>query len=340
MELLKQLSEMPAAPGREERVRELIRAEVEPYCDHVEEDPLGNLLCTRRATVSSSDAQSVMIACHMDEIAFYVRSIDDNGFLRLKELGGFDARNLLARQVLIQGREDLYGVMNPSGPPVHIARPEDTKKIPRIIDFFVDTGLPVEEVKKRVRPGDPVTLVQPFRVLGDLATGKCMDNRAACWVGVRLLQLLEKTAYDLHVAFTVQEEVGVRGARACAYRVNPDIGIAVDVTLAVDTPGMPKEEGITDLGKGVAIKVMDSGSISDRGLVDAFIETAQTNDIPYQLEILPLGGTDAAGIQLTRGGVKVITLSVPCRYVHTVTETLHYGDLQGCVDLLRAYLSP
>jgi len=281
-----------------------------------------------------------MIACHMDEIAFYVRSIDDNGFLRLKELGGFDTRNLFARQVLIQGREDVYGVMNPGGPPVHIAKAEDKTKIPRIIDFFVDTGLPAAEVREKIRPGDPVTLVQSFRTMGDLATGKCMDNRAACWVGVRLLETLEQSEYDVHVAFTVQEEIGLRGAKTCAYRIDPDIGIAVDVTLAVDTPGMPNDEGITDLGAGVAIKIMDSASISDRGLVDDFIATAEDNDVRYQLEILPLGGTDAAGIQQTRGGVKVITLSVPCRYIHTVTETLHQADLKGCVELLRAFLEP
>lgn len=344
MELLRALSETPAAPGREERVRELIRARVAPYCDEIEVDALGNLLCTRRATrpATRNDDQPpkrVMLACHMDEIAFYVRRIDDNGFLRLKELGGFDTRNLFARQVLIQGREgDLYGVMNPSGPPVHIAKPEDKNKIPRVADFTVDTGLPADEVRRLVRPGDPVTLVQTFRTMGDVATGKCLDNRAACWVGVRVLEELERSSFDLHVAFTVQEEVGVRGARACAYRVQPDIGIAVDVTLAVDTPGMPADEGITDLGKGVAIKIMDSGSISDRDLVDRLIDCAESGEIPYQLEILPGGSTDAAAIQTARGGAKVVTLSVPCRYIHTVTEMISQKDLRGCVDLVLRYL--
>ena len=341
MELLKALSETPAAPGREERVRDLIRSRVEKFVDSVEADTLGNLVCIKRASNSSTEpAPRVMLACHMDEIAFYVRSIDDKGFIRVKELGGFDTRNLFARQVLIQGREDLVGVMNPTGPPVHIARDEDKKKIPRIIDFFIDTGLPRDEVAALVRPGDPVTLMQEFRTIGKLATGKCLDNRAACWVGVRLLEELEESKYDVYVAFTVQEEVGIRGARTCAYKIEPDFGIAVDVTLAVDTPGMPDGEGITNLGRGVAIKVMDSASISDRGLVDEFIATAEDANIPHQLEILPLGGTDAAGIQTAKGGVRVLTLSIPCRYVHTVTETLHQEDLRGCVDLLLRWLAP
>ena len=341
MELLKKLSETPGAPGREERVRSLIQKQIQPFVDELKVDELGNLIGIKYATVRTDEAPPrVMIACHMDEIAFYVRHIDKNGFLRVKELGGFDVRNLFARQVLIQGKKDIVGLMNPAGPPIHVATPEERKKLPKISDFYIDTGLPVEEVKKLIRPGDPVTLIQEFRTIGDHATGKCLDNRVACWVGIRLLEELSESPYDVHVAFTVQEEIGVRGAKACAYSINPDIGIAIDVTLALDVPSTPPEEVITRLGDGVAIKIMDGLSISDRGLVDAMIESAEDKNIPYQLELLPRGGTDAAGIQLSRGGVRVITLSVPCRYIHTVTETIHQGDLRACVDLLLEYLSP
>lgn len=340
MKLLKKLSETPAAPGREERLRDLIKNRVETFCDDVEVDPLGNLICTKRATdPPASGPLKVMVSAHMDEIAFYVRKIDQDGFLRVNELGGFDVRNLFARQVMIQGRRDLFGVLNPSVPPVHLATAEERKKLPLIKDFYIDTGLPHDQLLELVRPGDPVTLVQTFREMGANATGKCMDNRVACWVGIRLLEQLKTSRYDLSVAFTAQEEVGIRGAKTCAFKVQPDIGVAVDVTLAIDTPGVPKEDGITELGKGIAIKIMDSASISDRGLVDELIAVAEENDITHQLEILPRGGTDAHGIQLSRGGVKVVTLSVPCRYVHTVIETIHKDDLQGCVDLLLAYLA-
>jgi endoglucanase len=341
MELLKILSETPAAPGREHRVRELIRENVAQHADRIEVDALGNMICFKAATnPGSSPPKKVMLSCHMDEIAFYVRSVDEDGFIRLQELGGFDVRNLFARQVLIQGRRDIYGVMNPGGRPIHIAKEEDKNKLPRIIDFCVDTGLSKEDLDEIVRPGDAVTLVQTFRTLNRYATGKCLDNRCACWVGIRILAELQSSDVDLYVAFTVQEEVGIRGARTCAFSIDPDIGIAVDVTLAVDVPGIPKEEGITKLGEGVAIKVMDSGSISDADLVNELIEHCEAGDIAYQLEILPRGATDAAGIQTARAGVRVVTLSIPCRYIHTVTETIHQDDLRGCVDLLLRYLSP
>ncbi|MBN1944177.1 MAG: M42 family metallopeptidase [Bradymonadales bacterium] len=340
MELLAQLSETPGASGREDRIRNLIKEMVEPHADNVTVDPLGNLICLKRATRQSEQPpRRVMVSCHMDEIAFYVRRIDDNGFIRIKEVGGFDTRNLYARQVLIQGREDILGVLNPGVPPIHLAKEEDKKKSLQINDFYIDTGLSKEELTELARTGDPVTLLQTFRTMGKLATGKAMDNRAACWVGIRLLQEIQDTPNDLYVAFTTQEEVGLRGAKTCAYSIEPQIGIAVDVTLAVDTPGTPKDEGVTELGKGVAIKVMDSGSISDPALLEEFIELARQEEIKHQLEILPRGGTDAGGIQLTRGGVRVITLSVPCRYVHTVTETIHQEDLRNTVDLLIAYLS-
>ena len=338
MELLKILSEMAGAPGREERVREYIQTQVKDHADEINVDAMGNLICLKKG--SSPDAKRVMIACHMDEIAFYVRSIDDKGFIRLQHLGGFDTRNLFARRVRIQPRkgEDIFGNMNPGGRPVHIATPEERKKIPEVHEFFVDTGLPADEVKKRIRPGDPVTLVQDFMQMGDLATGKCMDNRVACWIGIRVLEQLKNPTDDVYVVFTVQEEIGVRGAVTSSYEVDPHIGIAIDVTLAVDLPGVGEEEQITKLGEGAAIKIMDSYSVSDKDLVDAFIEVAEKHEIPHQFEILPMGGTDAGALQRARSGAKVLTLSVPTRYIHTVTETIHQKDLHATVQLLIKYL--
>lgn len=338
MELLKALSEMHGAPGREENVRAYIANRVEAHCDEMRTDALGNLICIKRS--GRSDAKRVMIACHMDEIAFYVRTIDSKGFIRVQQLGGFDTRNLFARRVRIETRngDAIFGNMNPGGPPVHVASPEDRKKIPQVKDFFVDTGLSVDEVKERIRPGDPCTLVQEFIEMGDLCSGKCMDNRVACWLGIRVLEGLQNPEHDVYVAFTVQEEIGIRGATTAAYDIDPHIGIAIDVTLAVDTPGMSDDEHITVLGEGAAIKIMDSGSVSDRELVDAFVDVAEKNDIPYQFEILPLGGTDAAALQRARGGSKAITISVPTRYVHTITETLHKRDLHASLDLLLGYL--
>lgn len=338
MKLLKTLSELPGAPGREERVREFIRGEVEAHCDEVRVDAMGNLICLKRGAASAP--KRVMVACHMDEIAFIVRSVDDRGFIRVQQLGGFDTRNLFARRVRVQPRkgDDLFGNMNPGGRPIHVATPEERKKIPQIREFFVDTGLPVDEVKARVRPGDPVTLVQEFIEIGDLATGKCLDNRVACWLGIRALQQVGDHPDDLYVVFTVQEEIGVRGAITSSYDIDPDVGVAIDVTLAVDIPSVSDEDQITKLGEGAAIKIMDSYSVSDKALVDTFIELAEAHEIPHQFEVLPLGGTDAGALQRARSGARVITLSVPTRYIHTVTETIHKQDLHATLRLLLAYL--
>ncbi|MFW5967176.1 MAG: M42 family metallopeptidase [Persicimonas sp.] len=343
MKLLKNLSELPGAPGREEKVREFILEHVEALADEVRVDALGNLICRVRPSDGAEDAQKVMLACHMDEIAFYVRSIDEDGFIRLQHLGGFDRRNLFARRVRIQTRDgdEILGNLNPGGKPIHISNAEERKKIPEMHEFFVDTGLSAEELEGRVRPGDPVTLVQDFVEMGDLASGKCLDNRVACWVGIRTLERLadRETDDDVYVVFTVQEEVGIRGAITSSYDIDPDVGIAIDTTLAVDTPGVGNEHQITALGEGAAIKIMDSRSVSNKELVDQFIGLAEEKEIPHQFEILPLGGTDAAALQKARSGSRAITLSIPTRYIHTVTETVHKDDLRATVDLLEAYLT-
>lgn len=340
IDLLRELSELRGAPGREEHVRAFIRDRVEATVDDIEVDHLGNLICRRAPDGGVDDPETVMLACHMDEIAFYVRHIDDDGFLRLQNLGGFDVRNLFARRVEIETREGelIVGNLNASGPPVHMASEEDREKIPEVGDLFVDTGLSAEEVHEKIRPGDPVTLVQDFVEMGELASGKCLDNRVACWVGIRVLEELEVTDREVCVVFTAQEEVGVRGAQTSGFDIAPDVGIAVDVTLAVDIPEVQEDKHITELGEGTAIKIYDSRSVSDKELVDEFIELAEGRDIAHQYEILPRGGTDASGMQLAGAGCRAITLSVPCRYVHTITETIDPDDLEATAELLLTYL--
>ncbi|HOA73208.1 MAG TPA: M42 family peptidase [Phycisphaerae bacterium] len=341
MEFLKQLSELPGVPGREERVRELIQAQTRGLFDETRVDALGNLICRKKpGKTGKKAAQRVLIACHIDEIGFYVRAIDDKGRLRLQNVGGFDTRNLFARRVLVQGRRDLLGVMNPTGRPIHMASEEEKKKIPEVHEFFVDLFLSKEEVDKLVRVGDPVTLVQSFEEIGDVVCGKSLDNRVASWVAINAIRKVgKKSPYDIYYAATVQEEVGCRGAGPTAFGIEPDVAIALDTTLACDTPGIDPVDSITQLGKGVAIKVLDGGSISHRGLLDEFVALADSKKIPYQLEILPRGSTDASSMQRVRGGYKTITLSIPTRYIHTVCESAHKNDLQAAVDLLAAWLA-
>ena len=338
LQLLKELSEAPGVPGREERVRELLQREFNPLFDDVQVDPLGSLIGTKKS--ADPAAKRVLLACHIDEIGFYVRHVDDKGFIRIHNVGGFDTRNLLARRVVIQssGGGDLVGLLNPCGRPIHIAKDEDKKKIPEMNDFFIDLCLPAEQVKAKVRVGDPVTLVQEFREIGDCVTGKCMDNRVAAFVAVEALKKVKNLKYEVIVAATVQEEVGLRGAGPACYTADPDIAIAIDTTLCVDTPGVPEDERITKQHDGVGITVMDSSLIADRKLVDEFEAVAKQREIPHQFSILTRGGTDAGAMQRIRGGFRAMTLSVPTRYIHTVTECVSKKDLQSAIDLLAAWL--
>jgi endoglucanase len=302
---------------------------------------MGNLIATRRS--KAPGAKRVLIACHMDEIGFYVRHVDDKGFVRVQNAGGFDTKNIAARRVLIQTKDgDMVGLMNPSGRPIHIAREEDKKKLPEITDFSIDLCLPADEVKRRVRIGDPVTLVQSFDEIGQCVSGKCLDNRVAAFVAVEAVRKLrdgkKEPKYDVILAATVQEEVGCRGAGPAAYTAEPHVAIAIDTTLAVDTPGVPEDERVTKQGDGCALTIMDSLTISDRSLIDEFEAVAKGRDIPCQLSILPRGGTDAGPMQRARGGFRTMTLSVPTRYIHTVTECIHKRDLQSAIDLLAAWL--
>jgi endoglucanase len=341
MDFLKKLSEMPGVPGREERVRELILKETKGLFDETSVDAMGNLICRKQPgkPAGRKGGLKVLLSCHIDEIGFYVRAIDDKGRLRVQNVGGFDTRNLFARRVLVQGRKDLLGVLNPAGKPIHMASEEEKKKIPEVAEFFVDLFLGKEEVDKLVRVGDPVTLVQTCEEIGEVVCGKCMDNRIASYVAINALRKVgKKSGYEIYYAATVQEEVGLRGAGPATFGVEPDIAIAVDTTLACDTPGIDPVDSITQLGKGVGIKVLDGGSISHRGLLDDFVKLAEKQKIPYQLEILPRGSTDAAAMQRAGAGFKTITLSVPTRYIHTICETVHKTDVQAAIDLLAAWL--
>jgi endoglucanase len=335
------LSEAPGISGREERVREILKRECKGLFDEISTDALGNLLATKRPKgKNGSNAKKVLIACHIDEIGFYVKHVDDKGFLRIQNVGGFDTRNLFARRVRVQASNggDLFGLMNPSGRPTHIAKDEEKKKVPEIGEFYIDLCLPADVVKKKVRIGDPVTLVQEFDEIGECVSGKCMDNRVAAFVAIEAMRKAKNPKYEVVLAATVQEEVGCRGAGVAAYKIEPDIALAIDVTLAVDIPGVPEDERVTKQGDGAALTIMDSMTISDRSLIDEFESVAKKKEIPMQLSILPKGGTDAGPMQRSRGGFRAMTLSIPTRYIHTVTECIHKRDLQASIDLLAAWL--
>ncbi len=333
MDLLKRLSEAPGVPGREEAIRSIVREALQGYVDEIEVDLLGNIIAHKRGV-----GPKVVVAAHMDEIGFLLSHVDEEtGYLRIEPVGGFDARTLIASRVVVHSeRGPLLGLIGTK--PVHILTEEERKKEIRIQDLFVDVGLPGKEVKERVQVGDPVTLYQRFEEVGELVSGKALDDRVGVYVGVEALRRLGSHRADIYFVGTVQEEVGLRGARPSAFRIAPEIGVALDVTLACDMPGVPPHEQVTKLGKGVAIKVKDSASISHPGLVRFLAKLAEEKNIPHQLEILPRGGTDAGAIQLAREGAAVVTISVPTRYVHTAVEAAHKRDIDAAIQLLVAFL--
>lgn len=351
LDLLKRLCETPGVPGREERVRALIETEVKGLFDSMETDAMGSLICRRSPRVGKGKRKAgtakpkrVMLLCHMDEIGFYVTAIDKNGFLWMNAAGGFDTRNLFSRRVMVVTESgDLPAVMNPSGRPVHISSLKDREKIPEVKEFFVDTGLSPADVKKRVKVGDYVVMSEPALEMGTKFVSKALDNRVACWLGIEAIRKLDRNtaghACEVVVAFTTQEEVGLRGARTASHAVAPDIGIGIDVTLSCDTPGVPDEERVTKQGDGYGLHIKDGSFISDYRLVAEFEAISKKGRIAYQRTILAAGGQDGAAAQQAAAGARAIGITVGTRYIHTVTEMIEKSDLYAARDVLAAFLA-
>jgi endoglucanase len=280
-----------------------------------------------------------MLAAHMDEIGFIVKFIDDKGFLRLQPLGGWDPRQMTSQRVFVHTQKaKLNGVLMLSGKPKHMLTPEEANKAPMVENFFVDVGMSGDEAKKKVRLGDMVTMNRTLQTMGDLITCKTMDDRVAVYVMIEAVKAAKSNEVEVHAVATVQEEIGLRGATASGWSIKPDIAVAIDITLANDIPGLQEQDHITKLGEGTAIKIMDSSLICHPKVVEHFRKLAEKNKIKHQMEILSAGGTDAGGIQRLHGGIPSFTLSVPCRYVHTVNETVHKDDVDASVELLGRYI--
>jgi endoglucanase len=246
---------------------------------------------------------------------------------------------MISQRVLVTTADGtaLRGALQPARKPPHLSRGEE-QKLPKADDFFVDLGMPADEVKEAVRVGDYVTMDRTLERVGSNYMSKAMDDRIGVFVMIEALRAVERHEATIHAAATSQEEVGLRGATASGSALEPTVVVALDITLAMDVPGGGNENTITELGKGAAIKIMDSSLICNPRLVEHFRTIAEREGIPHQMEILPAGGTDAGGVQRLHGGIPSITLSIPCRYVHTVNEMVNEADVQACIDLLARYL--
>jgi len=337
VELLRKICEVPGAPGFESRVRNLILEELKPLCDEITVDNMGSIIAIKRG-VSNPDGKKVMVAAHMDEIGFIVTHIDDNGFIRFHPLGGFDPKTLTAQRVIVHGTQDMIGVMGSK--PIHVMSPEEKNKLPKLTDYFIDMGMSKAEVLKYISIGDAITRDRELIEMGECVNCKSIDNRVAVFILLEALRTMGDIPFDLYATFTVQEEVGLRGANVAAHAINPDFGIALDTTIAYDVPGAQPHERITELGKGTAIKIMDAMTICDYRMVDYMKKTADAHRISWQPEILTAGGTDTAGLQrMGKNGAIAGAISIPTRHLHQVIEMAHKKDIQSSIDLLIACVS-
>ncbi|MGI9544400.1 MAG: M42 family metallopeptidase [Cyclobacteriaceae bacterium] len=334
--LLKKICEASGAPGYEKKVRELVIKEVKPLVDELTVDNLGNVITVKRAA-KNQEGKKAMVAAHLDEIGFIATHIDDNGFVRFHTLGGFDPKTLTAQRVIIHGKKDLIGVMGSK--PIHVMSPEERTKMPKTTDYFIDMGMSKKQVERYIKVGDPITRERELIEMGDCVNCKSIDNRVSVFILIETLKKLKKVPYDVYGVFTVQEEVGLRGANVAAHQINPDFGFGLDTTIAFDLPGAQAHEKITRLGEGAAIKIMDASTICDYRMVDFLKKTADKNKIKWQPEILPAGGTDTAGVQrMGKDGAISGAISIPTRHLHQVIEMAHKGDISSCIALLTTAL--
>jgi endoglucanase len=326
-QLLKTLTEIFGPSGYEDTVRKAVLEVVKPLADEVSVDALGNLIVRKKPLAGAKNPKKIMLAAHMDEIGVIVSHVDKKGFVRFTNIGGTFGRYTLGARVRF-----LNGVTGVVG----YDRLEQIDNILPINKMYIDVGATSKE-NCPVKVGDVAAFERTFIEMGDRLVAKSLDDRAGVIVLIETLRAIKSTPNDLYFVFTTQEEVGTRGVGAAAFGVNPDIGIAVDVTPTGDTPSSIKM--VMELGKGPCVKFRDVGMISDPRVVDWMIQTAEKAKIPYQREVLLIGSTDAKEIQISRAGVMVGALSIPCRYVHSASEMVDINDLKNSVKLLAAMLS-
>jgi endoglucanase len=336
LQMLKDLTDANGIPGNEREAREVMSKYITPFADEVTTDKLGSLIAKK---TGQADGPKIMVAGHLDEIGFMVTSIDEKGFLRFQTVGGWWEQVMLAQRVTIMTKKgNVPGVIG-SKPP-HILPPEVRKKPVDKKDMFIDIGATSKEeaLEFGVRPGDSVVPVCDFTVMKNekLLMAKAWDNRIGCAIAIDVLRELQGVDHPniVYGVGTVQEEVGLRGARTSAHLIQPDIGFGVDVGIAGDTPGVTEKEALAKMGDGPQIILYDASMISHKGLRDFVTDTADEHNIPYQFDSMAGGGTDSGAIHLTANGVPALSITVATRYIHTHAAMLHRDDYENTVKLI------
>ncbi|MBW4828763.1 MAG: M42 family metallopeptidase [Clostridiaceae bacterium] len=317
-ELVEKLVNIYSPSGDENKIREFIKDEIKDFVDEVEIDSLGNLIARKKGK-----GKKIMLAAHMDQIGLMVTDIDDKGFLRFTNIGGISPILSLGQKVIF--KNGTIGVI--------FAEPVDNMGKLKLENMFIDIGvLNKEEAEEKVSIGDICVYEIGFSENDNVIFSKCLDDRIGCFVLIETLKRVKNSDNDLYFVFTVQEEVGLRGARTSSYKINPDLGIAIDVTSSGDTP--KAKRFAVSLDKGTAIKVKDNSILTHPKVRELMVQVAEENNIPYQMEVLEFGGTDSGAIHLTREGVPTGAISIPTRYVHSTVEMSSKKDINYSVDLL------
>jgi tetrahedral aminopeptidase len=322
--LIRKLTEAYGPSGRETELRQIVRSEIKGQCDYVSEDALGNLIGVVKAKAKSG--RRIMLAAHMDEIGLIVSHVDERGFARVSPIGGVYPINCAGSRVrFANGRPGVIGVDGR----------EDEKRIPGLNDLYIDVGA-ADRDSCPLRVGEMAVFDRPFTEAGNRLIAKALDDRIGVAILIETMRRLKRTLHEIQFVFTVQEEVGLRGARTSAFHLDPEIALSVDITITGDTPRCPPMA--VALGKGPAVKVRDSGMIADPRVVEWMTGAAAAQRIPCQLEVLEHGTTDAAMIQVSRAGVPAGCLSIPTRYAHSPSEMVDFTDVENSVKLLLAML--
>lgn len=340
LHMLKRLTDATGVPGNEKEVRSLMREYLEPHAEAFHQDGLGSLFAEHKG--ASEDAPRVLIAGHMDEVGFMVTKIDEKGFLRFQPLGGWWGQVLLAQRmnIVTSSGEVIPGVIGAKPP--HVLPPEARNKPVDIKDMFIDIGASSKEEVDGwgIRPGDTVVPHCEFTVMKNenFLMAKAWDNRIGCAIAIEAIKRLKADGHPntIFAGATVQEEVGLRGAQTVAHLLKPSIAFAVDTGIPGDTPGMTDREALSKLGEGVQVIMFDATMIAHRGLIDFVTKVATEENIKYQLDLTPGGGTDAAKFHLSNTGVPSLALTVPIRYLHTNVSIMHKADFEAAVDLVVA----
>ncbi len=330
LEMIKELCFLPGISGRENAVRDYIIGQIKGFAEY-SIDPLGNLLVFKKGKNPAKNR--VMIDAHMDEVGLIVTAITSEGFLRFTKVGGIDSRVILGRTVKV-GEKAVNGVIGIK--PVHLVDKKDEASIPKADDLYIDIGAKSkDEAMEYVRLGDSVWFESDFVEFGDgFVKAKALDDRAGCAILIEMIK--SELEYDMWFLFSVQEEIGTRGAQTAAFTIAPDYAIAVETTTAADISGVKDEKRVCICGNGGTVSFMDRSTLYSKELFDKAFVIAEKNNIPCQPKTMVAGGNDSGAIHKSRGGVKVLTVSIPCRYLHSPSCVIKYSDAEESLRLIKA----